>query len=588
MIGVSVYRFVDGHPLFSLADNDFEGEGSKVINKLNWKDLHGDLTGGLTAAVVALPLALAFGVASGAGPVAGIYGAIWVGFFAALFGGTPAQVSGPTGPMTVVMAAVFVKFAHNPSLAFTVVMLGGVFQILFGLAKVGRYINLMPYSVISGFMSGIGVLVIAIQLGPFLGHVSPNGPLHCLAALPGFVEEMNPHAFILGALTLGFAFFLPKRLTRFVPAPLFSLIVCTLLALLFFTEAPVLGEIPRGFPMPHLPTFEWASLREILFSALMLAILGSIDSLLTSLIADNVTQTSHDSDQELVGQGIGNLFAGMMGAIAGAGATMRTLTNIRAGGRTNLAGMIHALFLLAMVLGLGGFVSYIPHAVLAGILLKVGLEIIDWNYLRRIKGAPKMGLFLMSSVLLLTVFDDLITAVAVGTVMASLNFVKRMADLQMNNINILGDNSIHSFLSAGENELLKLCRGRVSMLHLSGPMSFGAANGMTRKVGDIALAEIMILDLTDVPYIDSSATLALENIIRRANEKGVTVLLVGTNAPAARVFSNLGVMSLIKDQHRHANRGDALTQATEILGLSPAVPVSLGNTPARDPLVSPG
>jgi SulP family sulfate permease len=534
-----------------------------------FKHLHGDFTGGITAAVVALPLALAFGVASGAGPVAGIYGAIWVGLFAALFGGTPAQVSGPTGPMTVVMAAVFVNFAYNPALAFTVVMLGGVFQILFGVAKLGRYINLMPYPVISGFMSGIGLLIIAIQLAPLLGHASPAGALNCLAALPGFIKDLNHHALLLGVFTLILVFFLPKRLTRFIPAPLFALICCTLLAVLFLPEAPMLGEIPRGLPVPHLPTFEWASLREVIFSALMLAVLGSIDSLLTALIADNVTQTSHDSDKELVGQGIGNLVAGFMGAIAGAGATMRTMTNIRAGGRTNLSGIIHALFLLAMVLGLGGFAAYIPHAVLAGILLKVGIEIIDWNYLRRIKTAPLTGVFLMFSVLLLTVFDDLITAVAVGTVMASLLFVKSMADLQVDNINILEDESIHSFLTSDENDILKFCQRRVTMLHLTGPMSFGAANGMARKVGDITLSEVMILDLTDVPIIDCSASLALENIIRQAGHQEITVLLVGVNLRVAQVLGKLGVMPLVREQNRHASRLAALQQATEILGLAP-------------------
>jgi len=539
-----------------------------VFIKPTFKNIHGDLTGGVTAAVVALPLALAFGVASGAGPVAGLYGAIWVGFFAALFGGTPSQVSGPTGPMTVVMAAIFVKFSHDPALAFTVVMLGGLLQVLFGVAKLGRYINLMPYPVISGFMSGIGVLIIIIQLCPLLGHVSPSGTLNCLSALPGYIENLNSHALLLGSLTLVFAFFLPKKLTRFVPAPLFSLVCGTILAVFLLKEAPVLGEIPSGLPMPHIPAFEWARLRDIVFSALMLAVLGSIDSLLTSLIADNVTQTSHDSDQELIGQGIGNMVAGFMGAIAGAGATMRTMTNIRAGGRTNLSGIIHALFLLAIVLGMGKFAAYIPHAVLAGILLKVGIEIIDWNYLRRIKSAPLAGLFLMFSVLLLTVFDDLITAVAVGTVMASLLFVKRMADLQVDNINVIEEAKTHSFLSLEESEALKLCQGRAMMIHLTGPMSFGAANGMTRKIGDISLAEVMILDLTDVPTIDSSATMAMENIIRRAGMQGIAVILVGVNMRVARIFSKLGVLGLIKDLNRHTCRLTALQQAAGIIGVA--------------------
>ncbi len=545
-----------------------------MISRPTFKHLHGDLTGGVTAAVVALPLALAFGVASGVGPVAGLYGAIWVGLFAALFGGTPVQVSGPTGPMTVVMAAIFVNFAHNPSLAFTVVMLGGLFQIGFGVLKLGRYINLMPYPVISGFMSGIGVLIIILQMGPLLGHASPNGSLNCLAALPGFVANLNVHAFLLGVMTLAIAFFLPKQLKRIIPAPLFSLLCGTLLAVVLLDQAPILGEIPRGFPMPHLPTFALENLEKIFFSALMLAMLGSIDSLLTSLIADNVTQTHHDSDQELIGQGIGNLFAGFMGAIPGAGATMRTMTNVRAGGKTNLSGIIHSLILLAVVLGLGGFAAYIPHAVLAGILLKVGIEIIDWNYLRRIKSAPWAGLFLMFSVLLLTIFDDLITAVAVGTVLASLLFVKRMADLQADSINILEYGDDHSHLNTEESELLKRCKRRAMMIHLTGPMSFGAANAMTRKISGTSFTEVMILDLTDVPTIDSSATLALENIIRRATDMKVKLLLVGMNLKVTKLFSNLGVMALVTDSNRHTNRIDSLQHAAEILGITKKAPVS--------------
>ena len=536
-----------------------------MFTKPTLKHLHGDLTGGVTAAIVALPLALAFGVALGAGPVAGLYGAICVGLFAALFGGTPAQVSGPTGPMTVVMAAVFVKFAHNPALAFTVVMLGGLFQIIFGMAKLGRYINLMPYPVISGFMSGIGVLIIIIELGPMLGHFSPKEPLNCLEALPGFVKTLNPHALALGLLTLATVFFLPKRITRYVPSPLFALVAYTLLAAFVLKDAPVLGEIPSGLPTLHLPVLEWGNVQEAVYSGVMLGLLGSIDSLLTSLIADNVTQTNYDSDQELIGQGIGNMVAGLLGGIPGAGATMRTMINIRSGGKTNLSGAVHALLLLAVVLGLGGFASYIPHAVLAGILLKVGIEIIDWDYLRRIRNAPRDGVFLMFSVLLLTLFDDLITAVAVGTVMASLLFVKRMADLQVDNIKVMDGASDYAHLSPDEKALYKRCQGRAMMIHLFGPMSFGAANGMTRKISGVHYTEMLILDLTDVPMMDSSAALSLEDTIRRAGERGVIVLLVGIHMSVARVFKKLGVLELIKEQHRYANRLLALQQAVEFL-----------------------
>lgn len=360
-----------------------------LIHGLHFDNIRGDIYGGLTAAVVALPLALAFGVASGAGPIAGLYGAIFVGLFAALFGGTPAQVSGPTGPMTVVMAGVVTQFGHAPAMAFTVVMLAGLLQILFGVLKLGRYINLMPFPVISGFMSGIGVIIIILQLGPLVGHASPGGGiLIALADVPRAYASPVVAAAAVGALALFIVFVWPSRLGRIVPSPLVALVIGTLVAVFVLPGAPVLGEIPTGLPRPILPLFDLASVPLMLRAALILAVLGTIDSLLTSLVADNVTQTHHDSDRELIGQGIGNAVAGLFGAIPGAGATMRTVVNVRAGGRTPISGALHALVLLAMVLGLGGFAERIPHAVLAGILIKVGLDIIDWGYLQRIRRAP--------------------------------------------------------------------------------------------------------------------------------------------------------------------------------------------------------
>lgn len=315
------------------------------MRALSFHNLRGDLYGGVTAAVVALPLALAFGVASGAGPVAGIYGAIFVGFFAALFGGTPSQISGPTGPMTVVMAAVVTQYAHEPALAFTVVMLAGLLQIAFGVARLGRYINLMPYPVLSGFMTGIGCIIIILQLGPLFGHFNPpGGPLTALGALPSVVLSPQAHAFAVGLAALAVCILLPTKIARLVPPALVALTVGIGLSLTLFGDAPILGDIPTGLPKPQLPTLGLAALLGMIKSAFIIALLGSIDSLLTSLIADNIIRTQHDSDRELIGQGIGNTIAGLMGAIPGAGATMRTVVNVRAGGRTPISGMVHGCF----------------------------------------------------------------------------------------------------------------------------------------------------------------------------------------------------------------------------------------------------
>ncbi len=303
-----------------------------------------------------------------------MYGAIIVGFFAAIFGGTPAQVSGPTGPMTVVMTAVVVHFSYNPAIAFTIVMLGGVFQILFGVFKFGRYINLVPYPVISGFMSGIGCIIIILQLAPFVGQVASGSPLKSLLALPAWFSNIHSSALILGLIALAIVCFIPQRLNRYIPGPLLALVVGTTIGVLFLNDATIIGEIPSGLPVLQMPVFSIDEFALIIKYSLVLAFLGSIDSLLTSLIADSITRTHHESDRELFGQGIGNIVSGLFGGLPGAGATMRTVVNVRAGGRTPVSGALHALILLMMVLGLGSFAEHIPHAVLAGILLKVGVR----------------------------------------------------------------------------------------------------------------------------------------------------------------------------------------------------------------------
>lgn len=533
-----------------------------IIHGLSFDNLRGDIYGGLTAAVVALPLALAFGVASGAGPVAGLYGAAFVGFFAALFGGTPSQISGPTGPMTVVMAGVITQYAHEPAMAFTVVMLAGLLQIVFGVFWLGRFISLVPFPVISGFMSGIGCIIIVLQLAPLVGHENPGGgTLTALAALPHLLSTPQTGAAAVGLVALGIVYLTPTRINRILPAPLIALIVGSLMVLFVFPDVPVLGEIPSGLPEPQMPTFTMKAIPGIVRSALVLALLGSIDSLLTSLIADNVTQTHHDSDRELIGQGIGNAIAGVFGGIPGAGATMRTVVNVRTGGRTPISGALHALVLLAIVLGLGGLAGHIPHAVLAGILIKVGVDIIDWPYLRRIREAPRAGVVFMLIVLVLTVLVDLITAVVVGITMASLLFVKRMSDLQLDSIRTITNGTADHPLTEAEKAALDAGGGRVVLYHLSGPFSFGAAKGMARRLGASDDYDALVLDFSDVPFLDSSASLGLEDAIVQAQRHDNEVYLVGVRPDVAKTLKRLGVLKLLPDDHHHVSRLEALKQA---------------------------
>jgi len=521
--------------------------------------MRGDVFGGLTAGVVALPLALAFGEASGAGPIAGLWGAIFVGFFAALFGGTGAQVSGPTGPMVVVFAGVFASLSGNPALVFAAVVLAGLIQILFGVFKLGQYIRLVPYPVISGFMSGIGCIIIALQLSRLFGHEPDGGgTIPALTAIPGAIIDPNWAALTIGAATLAIIFAWPKAWAKFVPGALAALVIGTLMSLVI-KGAPILGDIPTGFPSFIMPAFSQSTFLIVLEAAFILAVLGAIDSLLTSLVADNMTRTRHNSDRELIGQGIGNTVAGLFGAIPGAGATMRTVVNIRTGGQTKLSGMLHAALLLAVVVSLSPLASQIPHAVLAGILVKVGYDIVDFAYLKRAHKGPRWDLALMALVLGLTVFVDLITAVAVGVVLAALAFVKKMADDQLTNFRA-GDPTLES---EEERELLARAKKRVMLFDFGGPLSFGAAADLGHHVRERVRehASAIVLDFSRVPFLDVSAARAVETIACDAKQAGKTVYVTGLNDKVTGVLAGLNADHCLPADTRYKTRIEALRAA---------------------------
>lgn len=549
----------------------------------DFSHIKGDLFGGLTAGVVALPLALAFGEASGAGPIAGLWGAIFVGFFAALFGGTNTQVSGPTGPMVVVFAGVYASLSDQPELVFAAVVLAGVLQILFGVFRLGQYIRLVPYPVVSGFMSGIGCIIIALQLSRLFGHEPDGGgTIPALAAIPGAVMAPNFAALGIGVLSLGIVFAWPKKWGKFVPAPLAALIIGTVTSLIV-TGAPILGAIPTGFPAFVMPTFSQSTFLIVLEAAFILAVLGAIDSLLTSLVADNMTRTRHQSDRELMGQGVGNTIAGLFGAIPGAGATMRTVVNIRTGGRTRLSGMIHAVLLFAVVVSLSPLASQIPHAVLAGILVKVGYDIIDFAYLRRAHKGPRWDLILMALVLGLTVFVDLITAVAVGVVLGALAFVKQMADDQLRGLS----KELPMDATDAEKALLAAAEGRVTLFDFGGPLSFGAAADASHRVRERVQgrAEAIILDFKRVPFLDLSAARAVESIAADARDEGLHLFVVGVGEQTLPVLEGLGVDALLPVENRFDERLAAIEAAVVKCGIekkeTPAPDFDTVATPAK-------
>ncbi len=507
------------------------------VHGLRFDNLRGDGYGGLTAAIVALPLALAFGVASGAGPIAGLYGAICVGFLAALFGGTPAQVSGPTGPMTVVMASVFTLLvAKHPeggiAMAFTAVMLGGVLQILMGVLHLGKYITLMPYAVISGFMSGVGVIIVILQIIPLLGHVGIASVTDAFVGIPHAIQTLDPAATALGLLTLVIVFAAPPRLNRVVPAPLLALVIGTLISVWVFPQSamPRIGSIPSGLPSLQLPYLTWGNAGDVLMSAAMLAMLGAVDSLLTSLVADNITRSQHQSDRELIGQGIGNLVSGLVGGLPGAGATMRTVINVKSGGQTPLSGMVHAVVLGLIVWKASALTAPIPHAVLAGILIKVGIDIIDWSFWKRVHRLSTKGAGVMYLVLGLTVFVDLITAVVVGVFVANVLTLQHWTDWQFQEMQAIAPTTGSNGLTQTERSLLQRARGRVLMLRLTQPMSLGAAKAIAHRLAIVDNYEILILDLTGISRLRGMSLVAITTLLQEAMAQNRVVCVVGATA----------------------------------------------------------
>lgn len=528
--------------------------------------LRGDVWGGFTSAAVALPLALAFGEASGLGALAGIYGAIAVGFFAAAFGGTSVQISGPTGPMTVVVATVAIYFSGNLALTATVIMLAGLIQILFGIAGLGRYIKLVPQPVVSGFMTGIGIIVIILQIGPMLGYESPDGSNFVkLSAMPAMILHPNAQALIVGTISFMLAAYTPRKISRYIPSTLVAILLGSLVGYFFFENTPTIGKIPTGLPELYLPSINLHDLPEIIRFSLILAFLGSIDSLLTSIAADSKTKKHHDSNRELLGQGIGNLAAGFIGGTPGAGATMRTFVNISSGGSTRLSGMIHAIVLLTMAVVFAKQVSYIPLAVLGGILLKVGIDIIDWRTLKRAARLPRAGVAIMLTTLFLTVFVDLLTAVAAGTIMASLMFVSKMANLQMGGIKSSFEGNPQFDLSPEEASILESVNNRIRILQIEGPLSFATARDIARMMEATPRKDVLIVDLTGVPFIDSSAAATLEETSESLHANNDHIIILGASEKVQSMIDKTDILEIIGKNMQFEHRLDALRMAKKLL-----------------------
>ncbi|MEM6447594.1 MAG: SulP family inorganic anion transporter [Cyanobacteria bacterium P01_D01_bin.123] len=556
----------------------------QLTNTIHFRNIRGDVFGGLTAAVIALPMALTFGVASGAGAAAGLRGAVLVGLFAALFGGTPTLISEPTGPMTVVMTAVIAHLtAANPengmAMAFTVVMLAGVFQILFGALKLGKYVTMMPYTVISGFMSGIGIILALLQIAPFLGQANPTGGvIGTLQNLPDLLTSIQPAETFLALVTVAIIWFTPSKYKRIVPPQLTALIFGTVLSLVLFPDLDIrrIGEIPTGFPAMQMPTFSFDQIQLMFIDAAVLGMLGCIDALLTSVIADSLTRTEHNSNKELIGQGLGNIVSGLFGGIAGAGATMGTVVNIQAGGRTALSGLTRAGVLLVLVLGAASLASVIPLAVLAGIALKVGIDIIDWDFLKRAHQISTKGALIMYGVIILTVLVDLIAAVGIGVFVANILTIDRMSTLQSKSVQAISDADDKVLLTAEEKRWLDAGKGRVLLFQLSGPMIFGVAKAISREHNAIGECDAIVFDLSDVPHLGVTASLALENAIEEAIEQRRAVAIVGAAGQTKRRLEKLKVFDIVPPQNLFTDRAAALEFAASQVVSAMSAPLLQG------------
>ena len=541
-----------------------------LLNRISTQNIKGDAFGGLTAAVVALPMALAFGVAATGDPGPGLWGAVIIGLVAAFFGGTPTLISEPTGPMTVVFTSVIISLTATApdketamAMAFTVVILAGLFQILFGVFRLGRYVTQMPYTVISGFMSGIGAILVILQLPAFLGQVAQGGVRETIARIPDLVTNVDTPELALAVVTVAILWFTPGALKKFCPSQLLALVVGTALYTLLPKELDlaVIGEFSAQLPTPQMPRFDGGQLSLMFVDAAVLGMLGCIDALLTSVVADSLTRTEHDSNKELVGQGLANIASGLFGGLPGAGATMGTVVNIQAGGRSALSGIIRAVILMVVVLVAAPLASQIPLAVLAGIALKVGIDIIDWDFLRRAHHLSLKAALITYGVIALTVLVDLIAAVGIGVFVANVLTIDRMSALQSKRVKTISTTDDDIELSAEEQQLIDQASGRVLLFQLAGPMIFGVAKAISREHNAIVDCEAVVFDLHEVSHLGVTASLALENAIKEAIEVGRSVHLVLQPGATRKRLEKLKLLEQLPEQSITTDRCEALRLA---------------------------
>lgn len=529
--------------------------------RFNFRNLRGDLLGGLTAGIVTLPLALAFGLQSGLGAMSGLYGAIFLGGVAVIFGGTHTLISTPTGPMTVVAAltiAQAISMAGSLELAFGTILgiflLAGVVQIAFGLLKFGGNIKYIPYPVLSGFMTGIGIILILFEIYPLIGLPAPSTVYTVLTGVPQALRDTNLQALTLGALTLVIIYVAPK-ITTAIPATLTALLAGTLISLASGFSVPLIGKVTEGLPTLELTAFlqfDFSDPYFVISAAVTLGALGCIDTLLTAVIVDKLTETKHHSDRELIGQGMGNMTSAAFGGLPGAGTTMSSIVNVKAGGRTRLAGVFSSLFLLAVLFGLGKYVQYVPIPVLAAILITVGVDIIDYNGLKEIMKVDRTEGAILFIVLAMTVFVDLITAVGVGMTLSVFVFMKKMGDIGEETVVLFPLRSLKVRKPVDLREEFVLPQEYLDSVYIksfNGPVFFGFAHFLIENLKRLPSVKIMVFEMNRVPYLDQSAAHALELVFEYMQKRGIRILLSNINEQPLQMLRAVDLIPRLIPEH---------------------------------------
>ena len=516
---------------------------------MNFKNtIKGDFTGGLTAAIIALPMALAFGLQCNPDhPEIGLYTAIFLAIIASIVAGTKTLISDPTGPMTIIAAGVIASAGGAESGLATIIVsfaLAGIFQILFGIIKVAQYVKYISYPVLSGFMGGIGIIIILFQWNSFFGDPPRKEIFDILGHLPDPIIHHHWSAIILGISTLGLIYIIPL-ISRKLPAGLIALVVGTIIS--FFLdpnwgkdwEFETIGYIPNNLPTFKMEifNFDWSNLSIAIVSGLTLAGLGTIDTLLTSVVADNLTKTKHNGNRELIGQGLGNFITALFGGIPGAGSTTGTVANINSNGTTNLSGIFKGVFLLIVLLGLGQFLDVVPKPVLSALLISVGIGIIDFKGMKRLLSLKNSDSLVLLLVISLTIFANLLVAVGVGMVLSSFFFMQRMGE-------IVDQQSKQGNISDMEKKLKipESIKDRIFEYELDGPLFYGFSDQFKEQAEAIVGKDAVIINMSSVPYIDASGIYVLEEVIQHFKHKKIEVVLVGVKDHIFKQFEELKVI----------------------------------------------